>query len=90
MSQNSFLARDVDLEKLAEGTRNFSGAEIEGLVKVGRGLGGVTWVSAASGRSPGTGPQHGRGWHGPPKDGRVGPGWRLEGEEGGRALNTCG
>ncbi len=33
MSQNSFLARDVDLEHLAEVTKNFSGAEIEGLVK---------------------------------------------------------
>eukprot|EP00879_Flechtneria_rotunda_P013941 GHRR01014560.1.p1 GENE.GHRR01014560.1~~GHRR01014560.1.p1 ORF type:complete len:485 (+),score=178.54 GHRR01014560.1:1437-2891(+) len=33
MSTNSFLAQDVDLEMLAETTRNFSGAEIEGLVK---------------------------------------------------------
>ncbi len=33
MSENSFLARDVDLEFLAEVTKNFSGAEIEGLVK---------------------------------------------------------
>jgi SpoVK/Ycf46/Vps4 family AAA+-type ATPase len=33
MSTNSFLGTDVDLEWLAEATRNFSGAEIEGLVK---------------------------------------------------------
>ena len=33
MSTNSFLGHDVDLERLAEMTRNFSGAEIEGLVK---------------------------------------------------------
>lgn len=33
MSTNSFLGHDVDLERLAELTRNFSGAEIEGLVK---------------------------------------------------------
>lgn len=33
MLQNSFLARDVALERLAELTKNFSGAEIEGLVK---------------------------------------------------------
>lgn len=33
MSTNSFLGHDVDLERLAEATRNFSGAEIEGLVK---------------------------------------------------------
>lgn len=33
MSQNSFLAPDVDLLKLAERTKNFSGAELEGLVK---------------------------------------------------------
>jgi vesicle-fusing ATPase len=33
MSQNSFLARDVDLYDLAQRTKNFSGAEIEGLVK---------------------------------------------------------
>lgn len=33
MSANSFLARDVDLFRLAEATKNFSGAEIEGLVK---------------------------------------------------------
>lgn len=33
MSTNSFLGRDVDLETLAERTKNFSGAEIEGLVK---------------------------------------------------------
>jgi vesicle-fusing ATPase len=33
MSTNSFLDRNVDLEKLAELTKNFSGAEIEGLVK---------------------------------------------------------
>lgn len=33
MSSNSFLERGVDLEKLAELTKNFSGAEIEGLVK---------------------------------------------------------
>jgi len=33
MSQNSFLARDVGLERLSELTKNFSGAEIEGLVK---------------------------------------------------------
>lgn len=33
MSQNSFLGRDVDLAELAERTKNFSGAEIEGLVK---------------------------------------------------------
>jgi SpoVK/Ycf46/Vps4 family AAA+-type ATPase len=33
MLQNSFLARDVALEKLSEVTKNFSGAEIEGLVK---------------------------------------------------------
>jgi vesicle-fusing ATPase len=33
MSENSFLARDVDLPNLSEVTKNFSGAEIEGLVK---------------------------------------------------------
>ncbi len=33
MTSNSFLERGVDLEKLAELTKNFSGAEIEGLVK---------------------------------------------------------
>ncbi|WIA31160.1 hypothetical protein OEZ86_001171 [Tetradesmus obliquus] len=33
MQTNSFLSHDVDLPLLAERTRNFSGAEIEGLVK---------------------------------------------------------
>jgi vesicle-fusing ATPase len=33
MASNSFLGRDVDLAELAARTRNFSGAEIEGLVK---------------------------------------------------------
>jgi vesicle-fusing ATPase len=33
MSANSFLEREVDLERLAAITKNFSGAEIEGLVK---------------------------------------------------------
>lgn len=33
MSSNSFLGRDVDLAELAARTKNFSGAEIEGLVK---------------------------------------------------------
>lgn len=33
MAQNSFLARDVDLYELSQRTKNFSGAEIEGLVK---------------------------------------------------------
>ena len=33
MSENSFLGRDVDLLELAQRCRNFSGAEIEGLVK---------------------------------------------------------
>lgn len=33
MASNSFLAADVDLLKLAELTKNFSGAELEGLVK---------------------------------------------------------
>ncbi|KAG2487773.1 hypothetical protein HYH03_013618 [Edaphochlamys debaryana] len=33
MSENAFLAKDVDLDRLAEMTKNFSGAEIEGLVK---------------------------------------------------------
>lgn len=33
MEENSFLARDVDLLELASCTQNFSGAEIEGLVK---------------------------------------------------------
>lgn len=33
MQQNSFLGADVDLWKLAQRTKNFSGAEIEGLVK---------------------------------------------------------
>ena len=33
MATNSFLERGVDLQKLAELTKNFSGAEIEGLVK---------------------------------------------------------
>lgn len=32
MSKNSFLDKSVDLVKLSEGTKNFSGAEIEGLV----------------------------------------------------------
>jgi SpoVK/Ycf46/Vps4 family AAA+-type ATPase len=33
MAANSFLAPDVDLLKLAALTKNFSGAELEGLVK---------------------------------------------------------
>eukprot|EP00951_Prasinocladus_malaysianus_P001648 scaffold11546_cov49-Prasinocladus_malaysianus.AAC.1 len=33
MSENSFLGADVDIMELAERTKNFSGAEIEGLVK---------------------------------------------------------
>ena len=33
MSTNSFLGRDVDLAELAARAKNFSGAEIEGLVK---------------------------------------------------------
>ena len=33
MAANSFLGRDVDLWALAQKCRNFSGAEIEGLVK---------------------------------------------------------
>lgn len=33
MAQNSFLGADVDLWELAQRTKNFSGAEIEGLVK---------------------------------------------------------
>jgi len=33
MATNSFLGRDVDLQRLADVTKNFSGAEIEGLVK---------------------------------------------------------
>jgi SpoVK/Ycf46/Vps4 family AAA+-type ATPase len=33
MAENSFLGRDVDLAELAARCRNFSGAEIEGLVK---------------------------------------------------------
>lgn len=33
MATNSFLERGVDLDHLAEVTKNFSGAEIEGLVK---------------------------------------------------------
>lgn len=33
MTTNSFLGRDVDLAELAARTKNFSGAEIEGLVK---------------------------------------------------------
>eukprot|EP00877_Chromochloris_zofingiensis_P012938 jgi/Chrzof1/7899/Cz02g40140.t1 len=33
MSTNAFLGHDVDLLRLAESTKNFSGAEIEGLVK---------------------------------------------------------
>ena len=33
MTKNSFLAEDVDLYELATKTKNFSGAEIEGLVK---------------------------------------------------------
>lgn len=33
MAENSFLSRDVDLFELAQRTKNFSGAEIEGLVK---------------------------------------------------------
>jgi vesicle-fusing ATPase len=35
MSENAFLAKDVNLERLAKRTKNFSGAELEGLVKVG-------------------------------------------------------
>jgi vesicle-fusing ATPase len=31
--ENSFLGKDVDLAALAEKTKNFSGAELEGLVK---------------------------------------------------------
>ena len=33
MSENEFLAHDVDVADLAKRTKNFSGAEIEGLVK---------------------------------------------------------
>ncbi len=33
MRENGFLGADVDLQRLAERTKNFSGAEIEGLVK---------------------------------------------------------
>ncbi|GIL90412.1 hypothetical protein Vretimale_18282 [Volvox reticuliferus] len=33
MSDNAFLAQNVDLARLAEHTKNFSGAELEGLVK---------------------------------------------------------
>ena len=33
MKENSFLGADVDLWQLAQRTKNFSGAEIEGLVK---------------------------------------------------------
>lgn len=33
MKENSFLAADVNLEELAARTKNFSGAELEGLVK---------------------------------------------------------
>ncbi|EFJ05457.1 hypothetical protein SELMODRAFT_137147 [Selaginella moellendorffii] len=33
MKENSFLASDVNLEELAARTKNFSGAELEGLVK---------------------------------------------------------
>ena len=33
MAANSFLAPDVDIPRLAEATKNFSGAELEGLVK---------------------------------------------------------
>ena len=33
MADNSFLGRDVDLAELAARAKNFSGAEIEGLVK---------------------------------------------------------
>jgi vesicle-fusing ATPase len=33
MSENEFLAQDVDVADLAKRTKNFSGAEIEGLVK---------------------------------------------------------
>ena len=33
MRQNSFLAPDVDIGNLAKMTRNYTGAELEGLVK---------------------------------------------------------
>lgn len=33
MRENNFLAPDVDLDDLADRTKNYSGAEIEGLVK---------------------------------------------------------
>jgi len=33
MSQNKYLAEDIDFDHLAKSTKNFSGAEIEGLVK---------------------------------------------------------
>ncbi len=33
MEANQFLGRDIDLWSLAERTKNFSGAELEGLVK---------------------------------------------------------
>ncbi|KAH8942152.1 hypothetical protein BDL97_14G083500 [Sphagnum fallax] len=33
MKENSFLSADVDLKELASKTKNFSGAELEGLVK---------------------------------------------------------
>ena len=33
MSSNSFISNDVDLDSLAERTKNFSGAELEGLTK---------------------------------------------------------
>ena len=33
MSENKFLSKDVDVSDLAKKTQNYSGAEIEGLVK---------------------------------------------------------
>lgn len=33
MTTNSFIGHDVDLARLAELTKNFSGAELEGLTK---------------------------------------------------------
>lgn len=37
MRKHNFLAPDVDIDKLAARTKNYTGAEIEGLVKVGGG-----------------------------------------------------
>lgn len=53
MTANSFLGRDVDLAELAARTKNFSGAEIEGLVKSATSFALNRQVGGAAAGAPG-------------------------------------